>query len=226
MKKNLIMKAKAFSLVVLLTCVLSMVVFGNTNQPDRFKIDFNKSYIVVNPGNLSMQAVAENSVLSYGEDWEIIKMKSYLYHMRQQNWKGFYWMVNTARKEVYKVVGNQFGTLGGNMDQLPVNVSVVGGANNSEPDRFFLYFSNSYLIFMPDTSTLQIAAEGMVISYGVDWVKVQMKPYLYQLKKNSWQGFYWQVNTSRKELYIVRNGQLGTFQGITELKQSPVIVYY
>ena len=226
MKKNLIMKAKAFSRVVLLTCVLSMVVFGNTNQPDRFKIDFNKSYIVVNPGNLSMQAVAENSVLSYGEDWEIIKMKSYLYHMRQQNWKGFYWMVNTARKEVYKVVGNQFGTLGGNMDQLPVNVSVVGGANNSEPDRFFLYFSNSYLIFMPDTSTLQIAAEGMVISYGVDWVKVQMKPYLYQLKKNSWQGFYWQVNTSRKELYIVRNGQLGTFQGITELKQSPVIVYY
>src|SRR6056297_2434276 len=226
MKKNLTMKVKLFLKVMILTGMMCVAVFANTNQPDRFQVVFHNAYMVVTPGTLSMQVAAEGNVLSYGNDWQIIKLRPYLYHMRQQNWQGFYWMVNTSRKEVYKVTESVFGSLGGNQTKLPSTVSVVGGANNGEPDRFSIYFSNAYLIFSPNTSTLQIAAEGAVLSYGADWAKLQMKPYLYQLKKNSWQGFYWRVNTSRKELSVVRNGHFGTYQGNSELKQSQVVVYY
>lgn len=226
MKKNLTMKVKLVLIVVVLSCVVSVAVFGNTSQPERFKIDFNNAYIAVTPGSLSMQVAAEGNVLSYGEDWQIVKLRPFLYHMKQQNWQGFYWVVNTSRKELYKVTGNTFGALGGNYVTLPANISVVGGGSNSQPDRFFIYFSDSYLIFVPNSSTLQIVAQGAVLSYGTDWDKMQMKPYLYHLKKNSWQGFFWKVNTSRKELYVVRNGQFGTYEGDSQLQASSVVVYY
>jgi len=226
MKKNITMKVKLLLMVVVLGCVLCVSVFANTSQPDRFKIDFNNAYIVVTPAALSMQVAAEGSVLSYGNDWQIVQLRPYLYHMKQQNWQGFYWVVNTSRKELYKVTGNTFGTLGGDFLTLPANVSVVGGGNNNQPERFFIYFSNSYMIFVPSSSTLQIVGENAVLSYGTNWAKIQMKPYLYHFKLNSWQNFYWQVNTSRKQLYIVRNGQFGTYQGNSELKSSTVIVYY
>lgn len=213
-------------MVVALTCLVSVSVFANTNQPDRFKINFSNAYIVVTPGVLSMQIAAEGNVLSYGNDWQIVQVNPFLYHMKQQNWQGFYWQVNTSRKEVNKVTGNFFGTLGGNHQKLPMNVSVVGGANNSQPDRFFIYFSNAYLIYSTSSSSIQIIGENAVLSYGSNWSKIQMKPYLYHLKLNSWQNFYWQVNTSRKKLYVVRNGQFGTYQGNSELKSSSVVVYY
>ena len=213
-------------MAVILGCVVSVGLFANTSQPDRFKIDFNNAYIVVTPASLSMQIAAESGVLSYGNDWQIVQLRPFLYHMKQQNWQGFYWVVNTTRNELYKVTGNTFGTLGGDFLTLPANVSVVGGGNNSQPERFFIYFSNAYLIYSTNSSSLQIVGENAVLSYGMDWAKIQMKPYLYHLKLNSWQNFYWQVNTSRKQLYVVRNGQFGTYQGNSELKSSTVVVYY
>jgi len=226
MKKKFGMKTKLFLMVAVLLCLLSVALFANTNQPDRFKVDFNNAYIVVTPGSLSMQIAGEGNVLSYGNDWQIVQLRPFLYHLKQQNWQGFYWVVNTSRKEVYKVTDNVFGTLGGDHLTLPVNVSVVGGANNNQPERFHIYFTNAYLIYSTSSSSLQIVGENAVLSYGSNWSKIQMKPYLYQLKLNSWKNFYWQVNTSRKQLYVVRNGQFGTYQGDSQLKASSVVVYY
>jgi predicted secreted protein len=219
MEKNSIMKMSVKVFIVgMFVLFITGTVFSNTTQPERFKLDFDNNYLIFMPNALSMQIITENNVLSYGEDWEIKQLKPYLFHLRLRSWQGFYWMLNTSRKEVYRVRNNQFGTIGGDQTKLPITVT------NSQ-NNFKLYFSNSYLICVPNTRTLQIVAEGNVLSYGTNWTVKQMKPYLYDLKKNSWQGFFWRVNTSRKELYMVR-GTFGTYGGTSETKNADVIVTY
>lgn len=176
--------------------------------PKQFFLDFVDAYLVFVPGSNSIQLSTEGTVLSYGNDWEKCRLRPYLYHIRQKNWKDFYWQVNTSRKEAYKVTGGQFCRIGGTAKKMDIVVDVVGGSDRSNPDRFFLKFKKAYLVFVPSSKTLQITAEGNVLSYGVDWMKCQMQPYLYHIKLKSWKDFYWKINTSQKEAYKVRGGEL------------------
>lgn len=219
MKKSFILKMNVKIFIVgMFILFMTGTVFSNTAQPSRFTLNFDDAYLIFMPGSLSMQIIAENNVLSYGEDWEIKQLKPYLFHLRLRSWQGFYWQLNTSRKEVYRVRNNQFGTLGGDQNKLPITVTSSGS-------NFKLLFSNAYLVYVPNSGTLQIAAEGNVLSYGSNWTAIQKKPYLYHLKKNSWQGFFWQVNTSRKELYMIR-GIIGSYDGERTMKNAAVIPYY
>ena len=123
------MKKFLVSLTVMLTLVivLSFAMQASAAEPKRFFIDFKDAYLVYAPSSGTKQVVAEGNVLSYGGDWQVKKLKPYLYHMRLKTWKGFYWKVNTSRKEVYKVTGGKFGKLGGSDKKKNFTVDVVGG---------------------------------------------------------------------------------------------------
>ncbi|MES9960357.1 MAG: hypothetical protein ABW089_07990 [Sedimenticola sp.] len=181
--------------------------------PKRFMLRFSDAYLVHEPGRGSLQITAQGSVLSYGNDWQVRKLKPYLYHLRQDNWKGIYWKVNTSRKAVYKVKGGRFGQLGGSEKRTGINVDVVGNAES--PTRFFLRFQDAYLV-QPAKARPQVVAEGSALSYGSDWQVKRLKPYLYHLRQNNWQQFFWKVNTSRKEMYRVTGGQFGRLGGRDE----------
>ncbi len=185
----------------------------SASAPQRFFLDFNDAYLAYVPSTKAIQIIAQKNVLSYGGDWEKRKLKPYLYHFRQKVWKGFYWAVNTSRKEVYRVKGGQFGKLGGNQQKLNIKVDVVGGSDTSEPTRFFLRFSKAYLVYVPKSKTIQVATEGNVLSYGGDWDKCNLKSYLYHLRLKTWQGFYWKINTSKKKAWRVRGGSFCNLGG-------------
>jgi hypothetical protein len=74
------------------------------------------------------------------------------------------------------------------------------------PQRFMLDFTDAYLVFSNPSHSIQIAAQSTVLSYGGDWEKCQLKPYLYHIRQKFWKNFYWKVNTSRKEVYEVSGG--------------------
>lgn len=187
---------------------------GN-NQPaalvKRFKLKFQDAYLVHQPASNSLQISAQGNVLSYGNDWQVRKLKPYLYHFKQKAWRGFFWKVNTSRGEVYRVKNGNFGQLGGNQQKINIGVDPVGDVNN--PTRFSLRFHDAYLVHQVGRSGLQITAQGNVLSYGGDWKVRKVKPYLFHLKQNVWNGFHWQINTSRKEAYRVNDGQFGQIGG-------------
>ncbi|MBE9069551.1 hypothetical protein IQ260_23170 [Leptolyngbya cf. ectocarpi LEGE 11479] len=176
---------------------------------EQFLIHFNDAYLVYEPDQPGLQIAAQQNVLSYGLDWEIVQLKPYLYAFRQRNWQNFYWKVNTSRQEVYRVTNGTFGELGGDEELMEMSVDNVGSPES--PDRFFLRFQDAYLVKAQD-GVLQIATEQNVLSYGGDWQVVELKPYLFQLKQDVWQGFHWQVNTSRQIAERINGetfGQLG-----------------
>jgi hypothetical protein len=179
--------------------------------PQRFFLDFTDAYLVHEPGG-TLQIATEQMVLSYGSDWERVQVKPYLFHLRLKTWQGFYWLVNTDRKELHRVNGTHFGSIGDNNPQkLDCVVDVVGSSKN--PTRFFLRFKGAYLVFVPGTKSLQITAYQNVLSYGGDWQGCQIKPYLYDLKQNVWQGFHWKVNTSRKQAFKITGGSFCNMGG-------------
>jgi len=181
--------------------VVGTVTPGLIKPPDRFMLDFTDAYLVFSNPSKSIQIAAQNSVLSYGSDWEKCQLKPYLYHIRQKFWKGFYWKINTSRKEVYEVTGGTFCQLGGNEKKLNIRVDVVGGGSAGAPDRFFLRFPKAYLVYKTSTKSIQVVAGNKVLSYGQDWNKCNLSSSVFHLKQNVWKGFYWQVNTSKKKVW-------------------------
>jgi hypothetical protein len=174
--------------------------------PKRFLLHFKNAYLGYIKSSKSIQIIAEKNVLSYGGDWQKCQLTPTLFHLRENFWKGFYWEVNTAQKVVYRVKGGSFCKGGGTKEKLNMTVKVTG-------DYFYLYFSTAYLVYVPSTKTLQVTTEGNVLSYGSDWQKCNLKPYLYELKQNVWQGFYWKINTSKKQAWKITGAQFCSMGG-------------
>lgn len=193
-------------------------------EPQRFFLDFADAALVYIPSSNTLQITTEGNVLSYGSDWEKCKLKPFLYHLRQNNWKGFHWQVDTSRKEVYRVTGGTFCRMGGTHQKLDIEVEVVGGDGDTTPQRFLLKFKQSYLVYAPSSNTLQISASGMVLSYGADWQRCKLQPTLFHLKQKFWNEFYWQVNTIRKEVYRINPGGFCELGSSARLKMGVRVV--
>lgn len=74
------------------------------------------------------------------------------------------------------------------------------------PTTLMLDFTDAYLVFSNPYKSIQIVAQGTVLSYGSDWEKCQLKPFLYHIRHKFAKNFFWQVNTIRKEVYEVTGG--------------------
>jgi hypothetical protein len=181
--------------------------------PQSVRLNFNDAYLVYEPGSGTLQIAAQSNVLSYGSDWEVRQLQPYLYHMRQAVWHDFYWKINTSRGEAYRVRMGTFGALGGTEEMLNMRVEPVG--NPDSPERFFLRFMDAYLIYQPP-STLQIAAQGNVLSYGSDWYVQQAAPQTVHLREQVWRDFFWKVDTATAQVFRVRGGTFGVGGGLEE----------
>lgn len=203
-----------------LICTVGGKVIAQEETPSRFFLRFQSAYLVHTPGGGSLQIAAEGNVLSYGRSWQVRRLKPYLYHMRQRNWQGFYWKVNTSRKKVYRVRNGTFGGYGGSSTALGTQVGITG--QGEDPERFILRFQDAYLVHKPGSGSLRIIAENNVLSYGHDWEVQKIKPYLYHMRQRNWQGFYWRVNVSREELHRVRGDSLRDLGRAEQIQNTQV----
>lgn len=173
------------------------------------------AYIVFVPANDTFQIAAQGGVLSYGDGWDRVQVKPYLYHLRHRSWSDHFWKVNTSRKELYLVWGGAFGRIGSGPapareaegERVALTVEVVGGAGDIVPDRFFIRFDGAELHFVPMTGDLRLSAMGMTLSPCDDWEACRLKDYLFHIRLKTWKGFFWKVNTSRKQAWRTTDGE-------------------
>ena len=192
-------KMTKLTMLMVLTMLLCLPASSRAGEgvPTRFFVDFDDLNLVFSPDGRTVQVSAGDKVLSYGSDWEVKKLKPYLFHVRQKFWRAFYFKVNSSKKIVLKITAGVFGKLGGREQQLNGSVNVVGGGNIRVS---FGRAANPYMVVVPKTKSIQVAATSHVFSYGKDMELVQLKPYLYHFKQKFWKGFFWKINTSRKEI--------------------------
>jgi len=82
-------------------------------------------------------------------------------------------------------------------------------AVNAKVEEYMLWLPDCSLIVEPGGGSLEIKALGTVISKGGGWDRQRVRPYLYFLRRASWRGHYWQVNTKRREVRLVWDGTFG-----------------
>ncbi|MBN2135208.1 MAG: hypothetical protein JW737_05720 [Acidobacteria bacterium] len=213
---------KSIYLTAAFCLILSFFLFAG--EAERFKLEFKDAYLIYDTVTASLQIITQGNVLSYGKDWEVVKMKPYLFALRLKTWKDFFWKVNTSRKEVYMIKDIEFPKMGGTSKTLE-NVMVKPTGDAMTPERFQLMFGSAYMAYLPDTKTQQIVTEGVVLSYCQDWEVIQLKPYLYHFKQNMWKAFFWHVNSSRKTVNRVSGGTFGQMGGDLKPLDIKLVTY-
>lgn len=195
-----------------------------TGEPDRFAVELPELVLVYQPGGGQPQLSAGGTVLSYGSRWEVRRIHPYLYQLRHESWDDLFWEVNTSRRHVFSVRNATFGQLGGDDERLDAAVRPDG--NPEDPVRFTLRFQDAVLIHSPARGRTQISSGGSgIVSRGENWEVRQLKSYLYHLRHRVWRDFFWQVNTSRQEVYRVTGGDFGELGGAHETLALGVEVY-
>jgi hypothetical protein len=170
--------------------------------------------LVYEPSRKSLQITAMGTVLSHGEGWEGLRVKPYLYHLRRASWQGYFWKVNTSRREVYLVWDGIFGGIGKKaLARAPredegaredMTVDVAGGGRDQAPQRFSIRFSGAQLFFVPATGDVRLAAAGSTLSSWNDWQASRVRDDLVHIRFRTWKRFYWKVDTRRMEAWRVR----------------------
>ena len=202
----------------------------DTAVPQQFRLLFSDVTLAFTPGAGSPQIAAENYVLSYGDRWEVEQVKPFLFHVRRTSWNDFFWKVNTSRETVYRVEGGTFGDLGGTEQELNLAVDPSGSPEN--PSNVILRLPDTRLLYDPAQGPSSAAAGPQVLTgddvltYRHGWEVNQLKPYLYHVRRTSWDNFFWKVNTSRKQAFVVEGGTFGQFGGQSDLLPTSVEVDY
>lgn len=124
---------KKLTFYISLFLLIAFLYPGQTQAPKRFLLRYTDAFLAYSPQQGSPQIGAQGNVLSYCQDWEVKQLQPFLYHMKQEFWKDFYWKVNTSRKEVYQVTNGIFGALGGKDILLDIMVEVVESTSPSPP---------------------------------------------------------------------------------------------
>lgn len=170
------------------------------NRPIKsFMLHFPNAYLVHSGSNT--QLITGNPI-SYGQDWEVKKLKPFLYHVKQAKWRDFFWQVNTSREEVQLVRGGTFGSMGGT--QSKERMRVVSFPNKETPTRFQLYFDDCYLIHSPP-NTVQVAGSGKVLQREDNWEVKKISSSVYHLKSDAWRtNLFWKADLDSKKATMFR----------------------
>ena len=204
------MNRKNITLLIVLAFLAVPAAYGDTAMPQRFFIDVDSLNITFSPQEPhTVQISVGDKVVSYGQDWEVKKLKPYLFQLRQENWKDFFFQVNTSRNKVQKITGGTFGQLGGKREYLRGRVKAVGPNARISFSRL----ARPYIIVVPKTKAIQIAAQQCVFSYGRDLELAQLTHYIFHFRHKFWSKFHWQINTHRKDVYLIRDGAFGKAGG-------------
>jgi hypothetical protein len=192
------------------------VVMAKRLQVTNYVLRLPDAYIVYEPAGNVFQIAALGAVLSYGDGWERVQVKPYLFHIRHKSWKDYFWKINTSRKEVYLVWGGVFGRIGTRPGAAPARevdgdredivVEVVGGSRDGLPERFLVHFAEADLYFDPGARDLRLAAAGVTLSPCDDWEACSLKDYLFHVRLKTWKGFFWKINTGRMAAWKTTGG--------------------
>jgi hypothetical protein len=198
----------------------------SAKPPKRVFLDFNGARLVYVPSSKKIRIRAGNIVLSTGKDWESIKVLPHIYHLRQENWPDFFWMVDTNSKYAARVTNGTFGQIVGQNIIIPgISVRVTGGAGTGPPQRFVLRFSKAFLEYTPTPGAVRVITENSVLSWRTDWRDCNMSANTFHIKQKAWEGFFWKINTSEKKAYKVTGGSFCTSGGSTSRVPVGVRVY-
>lgn len=81
------------------------------------------------------------------------------------------------------------------------------------PTSFTMEMCDPVLEYNPKTFDLKIKCGDIVVSDGQDWRKCRIKPYLYQITHVAWGNFFWEISTTERGVWEIKEGKFCKFGG-------------
>jgi hypothetical protein len=165
--------------------------------PQQLALDLKDIHLAYKKSFDSLQILTGSDVISHGSDWEKCRLKPHLYHIRQENWNNFFWEIDTAKKEVYKVNSGEFCRASGDKRKIPAAVEESG-------DFIYIRFPIVSLVYVPADKSIQVKTAGSVLSDGRNWESCNLSNSVYHLKEEFWSFSYWKVDTLEKKAWRIK----------------------
>lgn len=186
--------------------------------PQRFILDFKDIFLAYKKSFDSLRVLRGDDILSYGMDWEKCKPGPGIYHIRQEEWDGFFWEIDSKKETLYKVTNGDFCAITGKKEKIPATIEDGGN---------FLYvrFPNASLEYIPATKSMKIKTAAAVLADGADWVMCNLTNSQYHLKEGLWSFFYWKIDTLQKRAWRVTGKPFCKPHGLGETLTTSVRVF-
>jgi hypothetical protein len=187
-------------------------------EPRQLVLEIPDTQVVYQPAGFSLKILSRGVLLSDGSEWRKCSIRPYLHQIKQATWEDFFWEVDTIDRSVWQVTGIDFCHKGGKAHEVKMKVEVSGGSKTAPPMRFVLNLADTRLEYEPAAGKFRIQAFGNQFAYTPFWKIIRPKPHLFQLKHQTWEDFYWEVDTFKKEVHQVTGGSFGQTDSGGEIK--------
>jgi len=183
-------------------------------EPAAITVEMPETVLNFLPATYGFEIVCAGTLLSDGKDWKLCRMKPSIYHLKHVSWNDFFWEVDTVAREIYEIRGADFCKKGGQDRSLKIKVEVAGGSLQTPPSRFTLKLAQTQLRYEPGSKKFSLLAYGKPIYHQPFWWVCRRESYLFQFRYALWQGTFWQVDTIKKEVSLVRDGKFCSIEGL------------
>ena len=180
---------------------------------NRMDLDFqgNAALIINTSGKTASFTFmfADDAIPDANNEWRFRKLKPYLFNIKHRNWQHHY-QINTSRKEIYRVTGGKFGSMGGRLETIG-NVSVDTTGGGGAPGIIYLYFARAGISYRGDTGRCLVyffytvdgtPRQEFVLHETTEWWVCAQSHRQYHFKVPGWVD-HWLIDTDAGRLYRV-----------------------
>jgi len=154
----------------------------------------------------SLTLSAYNCVFSYGNAWHSKVIDENTYLIQHNRWKDFYWKIDAINSTVYKIKGSI-------SDYSGETGTVVKDIIFNPSDVIILIFTSSYLEIDTRNGTATLILGETELASKEDFELKQVSPSIFHLREKFWKNFFWKIDSEKKKVYLVREGNFGTLEG-------------
>ncbi|MCP4215381.1 MAG: hypothetical protein GY765_12035 [bacterium] len=186
----------------------------HVDAPKGFGFQFPATQLVYTPSDYNLSVIWEDTVVSTGREWRKCKIKPHVHQIKHAAWPDFHWEINTLEKGVYQIKGAKFCKTGGRTDrEMNLKMAIKGGSKSTPPAEIMLKLPETGLTYETETGKFTLTSHLTSIAHPSSWVTLRLKSHLYRIRNTSWQGFFWEVDTFRKKVNRITNGQFNAEGG-------------
>ena len=91
-------------------------------QGDRVILKLSDTRLEYEPAAGKFRILVYGDQIAHIPSWNVAKLESHIYQFKHALWMSSFWQVNTAKKQVGRITGGHFGTMGGTAAVLDISV--------------------------------------------------------------------------------------------------------
>lgn len=199
--------------------VFSKFIMISFPAPKSVTLEMPGMELVYRPKTFDVKVMCQGVEFSDGRDWRKCQIRSYIHQLKQVGWpEKFHWEVDTQDRGVWRIKDAVFCKRGGVGEEAKLKMQVSGGSKTVPPSKVVLNLSDARLRYEIASGKLELKTAGDQIAYIPFWNVARIQAHIYQFKYNTWQDFFWEVDTFKKEVKKITGGFFGKEGGT----QTPI----